>query len=412
MSTKRAVYRELYNERGLELPSRFAIPPSRANSVRNFPADIIRSDASQARILILSGFPDLVEKFLAYKRQHGTTKEKQLYANMTAGQEIARLYRNRPLAFLNSSDDTVLRYGRRINSAARSWDAVGTDSEQVITLSEYLSYDEIMLGSFMGASSPSYFVNNGSRNNSGRPGAPGSFETRGIIVGLVGARFERPEHMDSNLILLRSWKDEQQKPSQQDPELTKIFLDFLGVKKEGFRFEGEVYIARMKIPIGLLLLEAQRYAEQESPSKMAYVYVVGLGLGVWKFDDRQPLFYVEAIRRVLVELKGSLSRIATIEIAWVDVDKVQERYLTETAREMGIKVKFSRRNPAAKLVDGEENQLLVLSYAWDANAYPGNEYWIGSLTASGDPAAAAMSTIAEIHNPEINPNIWRPYESL
>ena len=46
-------------------------------------------------------------------------------------------------------------------------------------------------------------------------------------------------------------------------------------------------------------------------------------------------------------------------------------------------------------------------FAWDGNAYVGNEYWEGGrmLTASGDPAAASCSFIPELLNPDINPNI-------
>ncbi len=77
--------------------------------------------------------------------------------------------------------------------------------------------------------------------------------------------------------------------------------------------------------------------------------------------------------------------------------------MTFGASQTVIDLRFSRRNPAEKLRGADENQLLVLSYAWDGNAFPGNEYWVGSLTATGDPAAACMSTISELHNPMVNP---------
>lgn len=70
-----------------------------------------------------------------------------------------------------------------------------------------------------------------------------------------------------------------------------------------------------------------------------------------------------------------------------------------------ITVHFSKRNPADKLQGTDADKLLVAMYAWDGNAYPGNEYWDGQLSASGDPAAACCSTIAELQNPLINPNV-------
>lgn len=50
-------------------------------------------------------------------------------------------------------------------------------------------------------------------------------------------------------------------------------------------------------------------------------------------------------------------------------------------------------------------KLLVVSYAWNGNALPGNEFWNGKLGTTGDSAAASSTQIAEIHNPHINRNV-------
>lgn len=47
----------------------------------------------------------------------------------------------------------------------------------------------------------------------------------------------------------------------------------------------------------------------------------------------------------------------------------------------------------------------MVSYAWDGNSLPGNEFWGGSLHTSSDPAAACSTQVAELHNRHINPKV-------
>ncbi|KAK6436896.1 hypothetical protein LTR95_006900, partial [Oleoguttula sp. CCFEE 5521] len=165
-------------------------PPTTANSVRNFDTTTVSNDAKATRIIIHAKFPDLLQRFLAHKRQHGSKHEKKLYAPSFTWQNlVARFIEKRPLVFMGGDDYTMLRNGNTMSDVytCEEWDRNGSDAQHLnryLTLDQYLSYDEIMLSSLIGVSSPSFFINDGNRYNHGTPGRPGTFEDRGIIIGL------------------------------------------------------------------------------------------------------------------------------------------------------------------------------------------------------------------------------------
>merc|ERR1712048_1309176 len=76
-------------------------------------------------------------------------------------------------------------------------------------------------------------------------------------------------------------------------------------------------------------------------------------------------------------------------------------YFTKDRSGHRVDVDFGRREPAEGRGD-YERCLLAAMYAWDSNSFPGNEYYLGMLSASGDPAAASCSTISFVQNAEIN----------
>jgi len=380
------------------LPDRLSIkPPIITNSIRNFDPQTIAADAVSTSILIHPKFPSLVQAFLAHKRAHGSPFEKALYLpSFTWRDQVTRLVEKRPLTFLSSCDATILRDGTHLDDAREEWDRNGTCTQSqntVLFLDEYLSYDEIMLASLLGVSGHSHFINDGARNNRGVAGREGTFQPRGVILGLVGARFERAGRMDATYMLPPSAE------TTQHPALISLFENFFGAERaEPVPFDRAMYTARMRITVDMLLWEANARAAEAGAS--AYTYVVGLGLGVWQYDASQPVLFVDTFASALESLPAaSLHHLSTLEFAYIDVDAGCRSRVTAAATRHHVAVRFSTRNPAEKLPTEE---LLVLSYAWDGNSFPGNEYWAGSLAGSGDPAAACMSTIAELHNPLVN----------
>lgn len=376
-----------------------------------------------------SAYPVLNEKafylavnFLKFKQEHGTEIEQRIYSNMDILGLIQRLLEKRAAVFVGSYDKYLLQ--NKIEGCG-GWDEVGTEKEaEPLLLQNCLSYDEMKLSALLSVSSHTVFINPGSRGNRGAETSDiESFQRHGVIIGLIGTRLPRPGVMEAQEVLITTEKRVNGgygfNPNQKTPlyEWRKIWADFYGVepnfptfleakklKKHNTRFveiyDNEIfdnlaYQRRLSISFETLLLEAHTRAQKASTT--AFVHIVGIGLGVWRVAPHQERQYLEAFISCVKRLAHVLTHVADLRFAWFSEDCRQL-----CPKIMGhIRVHFSNNNPQIRLED--QTQLLVVSYAWDSNSLPGNEFWHGTLHTSSDPAAASCSQVSELHNAKVNP---------
>ena len=418
-------YQELV-ERSRALPYRF---PTEANRIERLGdrAHEVEEHAAGVRPILPTALLPLLSEFLELKRALGSPVEQRVYVDLDARGLITRLLTKRPLAFLNPQDTYLLRDG---TSGRGGFELVGSRSERhPLTLSDLLSYDEMALAALLGVSVPTHFLSSGSRHNRAQPGKPGSFEPKGIYVGLVGARFEKPERMEWQQLVVTPEQNTAAKGygPEADPDapatrLLRAWARFYGrehlptyaeaAADRSQRYlqtpigllDTELYTRRIRASLELFLREANLRAEEAR--RRAYVHAVGLGLGVWRVHARQTGLMVAAYADVLRSV--SLPHVADLDFSWFSgvnaCGGVRDGEVF-SAGETQVQIHFSQRDPAAPLRGADTGKLLVAMYAWDSNAYPGNEYWLGSLSASGDPAAACCSTIPELQNPDVNPRV-------
>lgn len=392
----------------------------------------ILNNALTTRPIIQEDTLFFITDFIDYKKIYGTKIEKSLYNSMTIHGFLDRILTKRPVIFYDQDDVYRLRNGKQ---GFGGFDSIGTEWEQSpLTLKDYMSYDEMSISALVSLSVPTHFINNGKKTNYAKIGEKGSYEESGVYVGMVGTRLEKPGYMEWKHIVITPEQNTTQngygieslKESKKEFRILQIWAKFYGQGNEneyyfptyeeaanstsdkylkiidGMYFNTEVYKQRIKKTIIPFLLDANERAKEQG--KSGYVIPEGIGLGVWKLAKQQPDIMLQAYAEVLKEY--NLEHISDINFCRISTNPF---YFPQYAEKIGlcskIEFHFEQREPAAKLTGNDEGKLLVTSYAWDGNSYPGNEYWEGALAGSSDPAAACCSTIPELQNPEINPMV-------
>ncbi|XP_069687866.1 uncharacterized protein [Periplaneta americana] len=433
-----------------QFPRKFPIETMRCSTLMtqtHVKKDLMEKNANSAYPLLHETALFLYIRFLEHKKKHGIGPEKTLYASMGLLEFVQRLLEKRSVTFFAKNDKYLLLSGEQ---GISGWEAVGSEHETTpLFLSNCLSYDEMKLSALLSVSSWSYFINEGTRDNKGVPQKnTQSFTTRGIIIGLIGARLKRIELMEWQEVLITKTQNTKVKgygaaPASGSTQLTsererslswrQLWADFYGIKphlllfedivklrKSGNKaaltryrelnrdrlFDNVAYKKRMVVSIETLLFEAEARAVAQGTT--AYIHVVGIGLGVWRASEHQEKEFLDAFASCLRRLRPVLQHVSDINFAWFKEQMNAETWkgITESNETgSGIRIMFSKRPPHSKLSDPEDaDKLLVVSYAWDGNALPGNEFWLGKLGSTGDSAAASSTQITELHNPHINKN--------
>ena len=390
----------------------------------------IIENAKHTHSYIDSQTKNRAEKFLNYKLAHGSNTEKTLYADMSIEDFFKRLLTKRPLVFMGSED--TARILNATSTTTGGFDKIGKDEnelEGIHSLKDFLSYDEMLISAHLSTATPTLFINNGARNNMGRLDKSQSFERRGIYMGVVGARLEKPGVMEEHLVLLKKGSPRNISPVWEDifegaiptfEEAASAYLEVEGtgtVEDSRYIKCGDAFLDKiayrnlMKPRLEGFLKEAN--AQAESQGKKAYLHLVGLGLGVWTSpwngtNNKLNLILANIQRSIYLDWieANKPKNIGTLDFSYFPDSESIPQIRTISIDDSLIEIRTSKRNPADKLENGE---LLCAQYAWDGNSFPGNEYWIGMLNASGDPAAACCSTIAELQNPLINKNVTNLY---
>jgi len=386
----------------------------------------------------------LANTFLAHKKEFCSPLERPVYHDLQLDDFVNRLLVKRPVAFFGKNDKYL---SRKNKSGKGGFHNIGTANEVgllsagPLLLADHISYEEMEVSALIGMTGPTNFINAGHLKNNGKVEVKSRFVRSGVYIGQVGCRLEREERMERKYMVVNR--------SQNTPEngygeggaknrpLMAAFATLYGVpwfctykeaehlgasgkrfvrlKDEEAFLDTEAYKGRCLIMAETFLADAnERAAQNRSPAK-AFCHIVGLGLGAWQVHPVQAQIqadaYATALRQCNFPHIGALfincgAHPSCFPDRLSSCGGIKNGDEIATGSGMTVQVMIGRRDPADVMPrppDSTHDWLLVAQYAWDANSYPGNEYWAGKFDVSSGTAAACCSTIASLHNPDVNP---------
>ena len=402
--------------------------------------------------------------FFVFALEEATTPEKNTQNESAIKRFIERLFKKRPLVFWKYDDDHVIFNGENNNprdsltgEIFRDTDAfqrIGTDNEhgKDYYLENLISAHDRDISSLLGVMVPTFFYNDGARNKMARY-KNADFEEEGVYVAQVGSRFEKPGHNEWKHMMVTAEQNTCQNgygsreefdscanrtaETTQQFHLLQAFAQMYGVKcfptpgnpERCDLSPGQITADGLNTKVlearsrqsGKMLFEAAKKAvmhEREvkrDGSWKAFVHATGVGIGVWAMDKTiQWKLLAKTYCELLPEYADYVAHLHFGYTEGLAAPGCSSLLQDGKTKEASVRVSFGAlggpddRNPAAKLVERSawkkvgEKLVLVANYAWDGNSQAGNEYYLGALRASGDPAAMASSNVAVFQNPFIN----------
>lgn len=317
---------------------------------------------------------------------------------------IKRRITERPLVFYMENDTYLLAngqegYGLHLPNGSP-------------TKANIKSYSELAKNALVSYGGKVHLLNQGSRTNKGRYDPnDSSYVKTAYYVGCVGARFEKPHHMEfPHLFFQKNGYHFSHYPTP-DNETAKLASILYGPHKNTDKMEPtttpNLYfnLTRYRQRMAYTIIPFLTYADTVSyhEKKPVYVHAVGLGTGAWAPANIDPRILERAQLQIYIDYAEShpYSKIEYIDLSYM---LQGEQVLYEKNKTLifnSLNNPFSKSKTIGGVPDGlsvDKDHVVVAMYAWDSYSFPGNEYWLGALSASGDPAAACCSTLPIVHN--------------